>query len=120
MRLLVDTDILIDHIRGARRFEPGPADVCVSAVTRAELYAGRAAEESVVDQLLATFHEIDIDRAIAEQAGRLRRTARLPMPDALIASTALAHGLTLLTRDARRFDRVSGLETRAVVGPGRP
>lgn len=120
MRLLVDTDILIDHIRGVRRFEPGPADVSVSVVTRAELHAGRAAEGSVVDQLLATLQEIDVDRAIAERAGRLRRTAGIPMPDALIAATALERGLTLLTRNARHFGRVSGLETRSGVESTKP
>lgn len=120
MRLLVDTDILFDHLRGAHRFDPGAAEISVSVVTRAELYAGRAAEESVVDQLLATLQEIDIDRPIAERAGRLRRTTNLPVPDALIAATALEHGLTLLTRNARPFARVSGLETRAALDPAKP
>ncbi len=120
MRVLVDTDILIDHLRGARRFDPGPAEVSVSVVTRAELYAGRDAAESVVDQLLATLLEIDVDRAIAERAGRLRRTVGIPLPDALVAATALEHGLALLTRNARRFARVSGLETWAVLDHARP
>lgn len=120
MRLLVDTDVLIEHIRGTRRFEPGSADVSVSVVTRTELYAGRAAEEPVIDRLLATFQEIDVDRAIAERAGRLRRAAGIPGPDALIAATALERGLALLTRNARHFDRVSGLETHAVLDPPEP
>jgi hypothetical protein len=46
--LLVDTDVLIDHLRGARAFEPGEARVAYSAITRAELFAGRASEEAAV------------------------------------------------------------------------
>ena len=120
MRLLADTDILIDHLRGARRLDPGPTEISVSVVTRAELYAGRDADESVVDRLLSTVQEIEVDRAIAERAGRLRRTAGIPVPDALIAATALEHGLTLLTRNARHFQRVPELEVRADVGPVQP
>lgn len=119
MRLLVDTDILTDHLRGSRRFDPGPVEVSVSVVTRAELHAGRMSQESVVERLLARLHEIEVDRAIAQRAGHLRRTTRIPMPDALIAATALEHGLTLLTRNRHQFDRIVGLEVRSSIG-GRP
>lgn len=47
--------------------------------------------------------------AIAESAGRIRRTADVALPDALIAATALEHGLAVLTRNVRRFARVDGL-----------
>jgi toxin FitB len=51
--------------------------------------------------------------AIADRWGRLRAqnlTKPLPPIDSLIAATALAHGLTLVTRDAA-FARVPGLLT---------
>lgn len=50
-----------------------------------------------------------MDRAIAERAGRLRRGSRMRTPDALIAATALEHGLALVTRNRRDFERVNGL-----------
>lgn len=106
--VLVDTDILVDHLRGARRFEPtGP--VHVSVVTRAELFAGYATDERRVSILLGPFVEHPVDAAVAERAGRLRRVHGLRLPDALIAATALEHGLTLLTRNLRDFATVEGL-----------
>ena len=106
--MLVDTDVLVDHLRGARRFEPTLA-VHVSVVTRAELFAGRATEEASVVRLLAPFIEHPVDARVAERAGRIRRTHGLRLPDALIAATALEHDLTLVARNRRDFEGVSDL-----------
>ena len=107
--LLVDTDIFVDHLRGARRFRPGEQTVWYSTVTRAELFAGRGTEEERVTQLLAPFRELPVSREIAERAGRLRRGSDLRMADALIAATALEHGLALLTRNTRLFGAIETL-----------
>ena len=111
---LIDTDIFIDHLRGARRIDlPRRKAVAYSAVTRCELFSGRGTEEADIQQLLAPFRELEIDRAIAERAGRLRRHLDLRTPDALIAATALVHGLTLVTRNVRHFHGVPGLRVAA-------
>jgi predicted nucleic acid-binding protein len=44
--LLVDTDIFVDHLRGARPFAPATTDaVSYSVVTLAELFAGSRVDE---------------------------------------------------------------------------
>ena len=40
-----------------------------------------------------------LDRQIEDQAITLRRQRRIKLPDAVIAATALTHGLELLTLD---------------------
>jgi predicted nucleic acid-binding protein len=115
-RILVDTDVLVDHLRGHRRFESAGDEVHVSAITRAEIFAGRGTEERRVRQLLEVMEEILVDRPVAERAGRLRRTKGLALPDALIAATAIEHRLTLVTRNARHFAEIAGLRVRG--GPG--
>ena len=107
--LLVDTDVLVDHLRGARRFDPAGEPVSYSTITRAELFAGRASEETAVGVLLQPFRELPVDRAVAELGGRLRRERGVPIADALIAATALVHDLGLLTRNVRHFARVPDL-----------
>jgi toxin FitB len=114
--LLVDTDVLVDHLRGARPFEPGRALISYSVVTRTELFAGRASEEKAVARLLAPFRELFVDRAVAERAGRIRREQGVRIADALIAATALVHGLTLVTRNIRDFEAVPRLKLRAGIG----
>lgn len=112
-RILIDSDILVDHLRGHRRFTAGTDEVFVSVITRAELFAGRATEERRVRQLLEPFSEVSVDASIAERAGRLRRGLGMRLPDAIIAATALEHRLALATRNVRDFSGVRGLRLRS-------
>ncbi len=105
--VLLDTDVLIDHIRGHRRLEVHGASV--SVVTRAELFAGHEREEPAVEALLGRLSEIDVTRDIARRAGRIRRSTGLDIPDAIIAATALKLEMSVMTRNRRHFERVTGL-----------
>ena len=109
--LLVDTDVFIDHLRGARGFDPQDHHVHYSVITRAELLAAATAA-GAVNTLLSPFREIGVDRPIAERAGQIRRETRVRLPDALIAATAIEGELTLVTRNRRDFARIRGLDLR--------
>lgn len=109
--ILVDTDIFIDHLRGSAELKRGRNRLHYSVVTRAELFAGNSATD-LVSRLLAPFRELNVDRSVAERAGRVAREFQLRMPDALIAATALENRLTLTTRNRKDFDRVRGLRIR--------
>jgi predicted nucleic acid-binding protein len=110
--VLTDTDVFVDHLRGARRYTPINDRVWYSVVTRCELFAGRSTDETLVAGLLDRFVEVPIDRDIAERAGRLRRFHGVPIADALIAGTALALDLVLVTRNLRHFQRVPSLKVK--------
>jgi predicted nucleic acid-binding protein len=114
--VLADTDVFIDRLRGARRITASNDVVhYYSVVTRAELFAGKGSEEDLVQLLLAPFREISVDRLVAENAGRLRRTLGLGLADALIAASALHIGCALVTRNVRDFTNVPGLRLRRTV-----
>jgi len=111
--LLVDTDIFIDHLRGATALVPGRHRLHYSVVTRAELFAGNTATNLSI-QLLAPFRELDVDRAVAERAGRITREFGVRLPDALVAATAIEHGLGLVTRNRKHFQSIRGLRLRSL------
>ena len=108
--ILVDTDVFIDHLRGARQLTPGRHRLHYSVITRAELFAGNAS--NLVSTLLAPFREIPVDRTVAERAGRIRRESGIRLPDALIAATAIEHRLGLATRNRSDFESVRSLRLR--------
>jgi len=106
--VLVDTDVFIDHLRGARPLRTNGHRLHYSVITRAELLSGtRGVQEAPV--LLAPLGEVPVDREIAERAGRVRRATGIRLPDALIAATALSRSMLLATRNRRDFDRVPKL-----------
>ena len=73
-----------------------------SAITRMELlgFPGiTRAEESLIQERLAHLTYLPISSAVEDIAIRLRRTYKLKLPDAIIASSALAVGVELLTFD---------------------
>jgi toxin FitB len=111
-RVLIDSDIFVDHLRGRRRLPTGVDDVYYSSLTRAELFGGRGTVERRVRSLLEPFTELPVDALVAERAGRLRRQVGLPVPDALIAATALEHHLVLVTGKLEAFAQVRGLRVR--------
>lgn len=111
--VLVDTDVFVDHLRGAAALVPARHRLHYSVITRAELLAGSTASD-LVTRLLSPFREIAVDRSVAERAGRIKREAGIPMADALIAATALEHRLSLASRNLRHFQAVRGLRLRAL------
>jgi predicted nucleic acid-binding protein len=114
-KVLLDSDVLIDHLRGRRHLQT--AGLAVSVITRTELHAGPEREEPAVDAMLAELEEIQVDATIARRAGRIQRATGLKIADALIAATALEHDMAVMTRNRRHFTRVTGLRLHTPSGP---
>ncbi len=120
MRLVLDSSLLIDHLRGeatavaelARIFEYGDVPI-VTEVVVCEVRAGLLpdAERHLV-ALLEPMEFIQPDPATALRAGRWRAELRargrtLSLPDALIAAAADSMGASVLTRNLRDFSLTS-------------
>lgn len=105
--MLLDSVIVIDRLNrvpAALAFFHRHADLTVSAVTVAEVLAGiEEGGHAKVAAFLDTFPFLGVDSAVAELAGRLRRTEPWKLPDALQAATAQHHGLQLVTRNTKDF-----------------
>lgn len=108
MKYLLDSVILIDHLNGVDAatdlIRRHGRDLAVSAITRAEVLAGLDDEGAeLATALLDQFPFLPMDAAVADEAARIRRRARLRPPDAVQAATAIRHGLKLMTRSTKDF-----------------
>lgn len=118
--MLVDSDVLIWHLRGlpqaTRRLDLLPR-LTISAVTYFEILQGmRNRAELIAVQKSLTLRNTEqllITSAITLRAKsileRLALSHGLGMGDALIAATALEHGLPLLTANVKHFSAIDGL-----------
>lgn len=113
MRVLLDTSVLIARERRGLDLD-GAMEPAVSAITIGELSLGvelahdedeRAARAATLDAVEAGIDVLDVDHGVGLVYGRLvgraRRSGRRPSAqDALIAATAVANDLPLLTQDS--------------------
>jgi len=126
VRTLLDTNACIALLNAsssrltARVARCSPSDLAISSVTEAELVFGahRSARPAANLRLLARFFEplpsLPFDSRAAGHYGRIRAellSGGTPIGpnDLLIAATALAHDLLVVTRNTREFSRVVGL-----------
>jgi len=125
MTILIDSDVLINHLRKAIMMPPPEEhdELAISAITYAELIEGThhssKPEEGVrlIQSLLQMLNctILPIDKEVAVLFGELSATLRkngntLDSFDLLIAATALHHHIPLFTWNVKHFSRVPNLE----------
>ena len=120
MSQLVDTNIIIDYLRGHTKamalIANLPAKPSVSVVSVCELYAGAKSkrEEDRIARLLQGATVLPISADIARTGGQFIkhyvRSHGLDDFDALIAATAEIHQLPLVTLNVKHFPMFSKIK----------
>jgi tRNA(fMet)-specific endonuclease VapC len=125
LKFMLDTDsvsfALREHGRvGARLVEHAPSQVCISAVTAAELRFGAERRNSkklrrLIETFTSTVSVMPFDDDCASTFGKLAaRLVEKGRPighyDGLIAAHATALGVTLVTNNEKHFSQVEGLK----------
>lgn len=116
MTILIDTSVIIDHLRGnpaARQALTTAAHdgerLAASVVTKVEVLAGmRPSEQQATRRLLDVLDWVPADDAIAGQAGEwanryLRSHPGVDPVDYIIAATAASLDASLWTRNLKHF-----------------
>lgn len=116
-RLLIDTDVLIEYLRGREKvadyLEGLTSELSISVISVAELFSGVKGEqeERNLRQFLLAFTILPVTERAARVGGLFRREYRpshgTGLADALIAATAEELGLRLVTFNRRHFPMVS-------------
>jgi predicted nucleic acid-binding protein len=119
MSYLVDTDIIVDYLRGnqmaADYLDSLRNEWSISAITGLEAIAGARNQREIsdIDIIVSAYPAIPPNGAITRRAYYLLKTYAkshgLRTLDALIAATAFEDGLTLATRNRKHFLMIDGL-----------
>ncbi len=121
MRLIVDTSVLIDHLRGGSTWKdvldklPADTELFVATIIFYELFSGKSTNDpaiiSKIHKLLSNFERIDLNEDIARQAGVLFRDTKktLQVPDYIIVASALGINATVMTLNKKHFQQIPNL-----------
>lgn len=126
VRYLLDTATCISAIRQhlpvlARMMRTPPEEMAIAAMTAAELWFGALKStdpprgRAITDAFLEPFEIVSFDDAASDHYASARhhlesRGTPIGERDLIIAATALARGLTVVTNNAREFERVPSLQ----------
>lgn len=121
MKLVVDTSILIDYLRGGNKWEDVVREVKVEGefflptIAIFELFAGESTrkpqtQKKILD-IIDFFQKIELTEEIAKKAGELYRDIRkdLQSPDYIVAASALRIGGSVVTLNRKHFEQIPGL-----------
>jgi len=116
MRLMLDTSVLIDVLRGRkdrrlllRRLVGEGHSLSTTVLNVAELYAGmRAGEEVRTEEFLGALECVELRSSAARLAGQLKsawqkRGRTLTLSDTIIAAVAIEQQRVLLTDNRKDF-----------------
>lgn len=125
MKYLLDTNIIVDHLRKKEIIDEDIifSGVGISIITLGELihgaYKSNNRERSLqkIDDIfkMMELEIINLNGEAMSEFGRIKANLeitgeRLEDFDLLIAATAIANDLTLVTRNIKHFQRIKGLK----------
>lgn len=115
MKYLVDPNAIIDAQMG-RIPKKGiqflgniiNENFIISFITYIEILGFKDVPQTTQD-FMGLANVIQIDKTIINTCIELRKRKKIKLPEAIIADTALANNLTLISRNTKDFDNISGL-----------
>lgn len=89
--------------------DSGPA---ISVITEIELLCWKTPSDKDLEVLYNFINDalvFELEKDIKLKTAEIRKAHKIKLPDAIIAATALAYDLTLLTRNISDFKNLAGL-----------
>ena len=124
VKLLVDTDIIIDYLKGVKPardlFRSGDLDIYCSVLSKKELLSVEGlgdSERKKIVGLLSKIKVLKIDNDINKKYSSLivkYSERQESIVDYIIAATAWAKNLPLLTRNLKHFEHVEEIKLSPV------
>jgi len=125
-KLLLDTSIIIDFLRRndkehaiLYRIAKEKYALYISIITHTELYAGKSVWENTdarkeLQTLFSGLSVLPLESGVSEKAGEIRARYNTDLLDAIVAASALVHGVELVTLNTKHFQTIDGLSLFAL------
>lgn len=83
----------------------------ISIITQIELLCWNIDDDTLskIKEFIDDCVIVDISPKVVAECVHLRRKKKIKLPDAIIAATAIANNLTLITRNTKDFEAITGL-----------
>ena len=113
-KILLDTNAFIYFFEGRGKITNlvvSTPEIYFSAISEIELLSADRLGESEIDSIkafLALCHQVELAPAIIEQTIRIRRQYHFKIPDAIIAASAIALEMPLVSADTH-FKKIAEL-----------
>ena len=114
--MLIDSNIIIYASKPegfqVRRFL-NQIEMMISVISYVESFGYQylnAPERQRLEGIFQRSEILPLSFTVAQQAAAFRQQRRMGLGDAIIASTAMVHNLTLVTRNTEDFRWITGLE----------
>lgn len=119
-RYLIDTNVLSDFMNNSfsqngmfflsNLIDGQPK---ISVITRLELLCWKTNFESEfwIKEFISNSKIISLSEEVIQNCVQIRRTTRIKLPDAIIASTALTFQYTIITNNTKDFENIEGLKS---------
>lgn len=122
MKVVVDTSIIIDYIRGGSKWEnfikniSDDIEFYLPTIVIYELFSGESTRQSehvkVITNFLKHFRRVELNEEIAIMAGGLYRdiSKNFGVQDYVIAASALEMNAQILTLNIKHFQQIPNLK----------
>ena len=120
-KVLLDTSVIIDFVRRKNKentllfsLSKKGYKLHISILTHTELYSGKSVWRSIeaeqdLEKLFYGMHILPLETEISRKAGEIRAKNNTTIIDAIIAATAINHGLSLATLNLKDFEDIEEL-----------
>lgn len=73
-------------------------------------FNGSPTEMQILEEFIDVTNVLPLSDIVVQKTIELRKNIKIKLPDAIVAATALAYKLTLITRNTTDFQKVAGLD----------
>ena len=119
-KYLIDSDVLIDYLRGSSATRDFLSELrkkgvlMISVINVVEIYSDKdiknEKKKKLIDNFIDEFKIVTLEENLSKNAGKIRMKYQTPFADAIIAASAIETKSFLVTGNIKHFSKIKCLK----------